>query len=360
MHVETTRWSPTTGWTDTLEPPDGRSSLVLVVGDPSVAHHPADPIGELSRTWRGHALVGCSSSGDDRTGLTVSVLRFDRTEVRASHHEVVRSGGDRRTGRLLASELADPLLRGVFVIGPGATNPSSMLRGLDDVLPDVEVAGATVAGWTIVGGRAVHGWMSAVALVGEHVTIGHGTGSGWEPYGPRHLVTSSWGDTIYAVDDAPATDVLRTSRLDGPEQLRLRALTRPLIVHDLDDRMVTRAVIEPDEYAGTLRCAGDVIQGAEIRRVHASADALIHGAHLAGKQAAFGHERFALVCSSSHRRTVLGGRARDELRDAADALDADCRMLAVNTVAEISPCKGGIDSVGSGGITVTTIGETPA
>lgn len=358
MHVETTRWSPTAGWSDRLPQPDGRSTLVLVTGDPAVAHHAADPIGELTRTWHDHAIVGCASSGDDRSGLSVVVLRFDRTEVRASHHEIVRSGGVRRAGRRIATDLADPHLRGLFAVGPGAANPSAMLRGMADVLPDVEIAGATVDGWTVVDGRVAHGWMSAVALVGDHVTIGHGTGSGWEPYGTPHLVTSSWGDTIYAIDDRPATDVLRASRLDGAEQLRRRAMTRPLIVYDLDDHTVSRAVIEPDEYAGTLRCAGDVIQGGEIRLVHASADALVHGAHVAAKRAAFGHEQFAMICTSNHRRAVLGGRARDELRDVADVLDQHCRLMAVATVAEISPNKEGFDTVGSGGITVTTIGET--
>ena len=357
MHVETTRWSPTAGWSDPLPPPDGRSTLVLVTGDPAVAHHPSDPIGALARTWSDHVVVGCASSGDDRTGLSVVVLRFDRTEVRASHHEVVRSGGVRRAARRLASDLTDPHLRGLFALGPGVANPSSMWRGLTDVLPEVDVAGATVDGWTIVDGQAVYGWMSAVALIGDYVTVGHGTGSGWEPYGPAHLVTSSWGDTIYAIDDSPATDALRASRLDGPEQLRRRAMARPLIVYDLDDHSVTRAVIEPDDYAGTLRCAGDVIQGGEIRLVHASADSLVHGAHVAAKQASFGHERFAMVCTSNHRRAVLGGRARDELRDVADVLDDDCRLMAVATVAEISPNTGGFDAVGSGGITVTTIGE---
>jgi hypothetical protein len=87
-------------------------------------------------------------------------------------------------------------------------------------------------------------------------------------------------------------------------------------------------------------------------------DTLVHGAHIAAKQAAFGQERFALVCSSVHRSAVLGRGAWDDRRDVEDVLEPGCHLIGLQTIAELSPTLGFFDGVGSGGITVTTIGET--
>jgi len=134
-------------------------------------------------------------------------------------------------------------------------------------------------------------------------------------------------------------------------------------VRDLDDRPITRAVVEIDDRTGAVRCGGDVPQGSEIQFLRAEAELLVDAARLAAKQAVSGREQFALVCTGAHRGRVLADRTLDESRAVADVLDAGCEMLTLRTDAELvtpAPVFGEDDGAHNASITVATISESLA
>ena len=51
---------------------------------------------------------------------------------------------------------------------------------------------------------------------GDRVVFGHGSAGGWDPFGPRRLVTRSKGNILYELDGKPALTALAASNSDSP------------------------------------------------------------------------------------------------------------------------------------------------
>jgi hypothetical protein len=166
---------------------------------------------------------------------------------------------------------------------------------------------------------------------------------------------------VWSVDDAPFVDALRTGRRDDDLRIHHRAMSTPVVVRDLDDRPLTRTVVEVDDRTGAVRCGGDVPQGSEVQVLRAEAEMLVDAARLAAKQAVSGREQFALVCTGAHRARVLADRAADETRAVGDVLAAGCEMFTMRTDAELvtpAPAFGEDDGAHNASITVATITES--
>ena len=225
--AETFTWRAADGWSPAAPTPDGRASLVLLMGDRGVIDTAAelglDPLGELAAAWDGHGLLGWSTDGQAIGGvvhddaLVATVVRFDATRVRSATAALRTAGSARRAGRDVAETLAEPDLRVVMVAADGVLmNGSAIAAGITDVLPDVQVVGVLAAdgsryerAWTLVAGAAEPGHVCAVGLYGDQLEIAHGAGAGWTPVGPERLATNTMGNVIHELDGQTATELYR-------------------------------------------------------------------------------------------------------------------------------------------------------
>jgi hypothetical protein len=381
MLVETVTWNPDAGWQPALPHPDERSTLVLVFGhlpddDQLDAGHPnpltghVDPFAELARTWSGHAVLGCSTAGQlvhdglPEAPLVAVIIRFDRTVLRHHHVEVNPAGGARNAGRDLAEAMADPKLRGVFVVGDGhAVNGVLLAAGFADRLPDMALSGGLAGNglraestWSLVNGVRRTGWVSAVGFVGDHIELGFGAAGGWDVLGPERLVTQSYGNVLYELDGQPALSLYRDHLGELGDDLPNAAVGFPMSIRDLDDRTVVRTVWSVNPATDSLRLGGDVPQGSVAQLLHASTDRLVEGAHQAARRAAIGHEELAIAVSCSARRRVLGDRSDEELDAALEALDPGVRLVGFYSYSSLSPADGLID-LHNQTMTITTMRE---
>jgi hypothetical protein len=218
---------------------------------------------------------------------------------------------------------------------------------------DGHVPGST---WTLVGGRRVTGWVSAVGFVGDHIELGFGTGSGWEVLGPERLVTQSYGNVLYELDGKPALPLYRQYLGEHADLLPQSAVAFPLAVRDLDDRCVIRTVWAVNPATDSLRLAGEVPQGAVAQLMRAAPDRLVEGAHQAGVAAAIGREELAITVSCSGRRRVLGPRSEEEIDAALEALDPAVRMVGFYGLGAIAPADGTSD-LHNETVAITTLRE---
>lgn len=356
--------------------PDGREAMVLAFADTTVADHPADPIGELARLWPEGHLLGCSTAGQAigaRLGddaLVVTVVRFDTTAVVSAHVDLELSGGSRRAGRRLAEQLARPGLRGAFVLSDGlAVNGTALAAGFADILPDLPVSGGLAGDgdrfertWTVVDGEPRSGWVSAVGFVGDDIEIGHGSGGGWDIFGPERVVTRSFGNVLYELDGQSVLGLYREYLGPSAKDLPGAAMFFPLQVRDLDERAMVRTVLHVDDADGSMTFGGDIPQGATAQLMRASTDNLVHGAHLAAKQASLGDDELAIAVSCVGRRMVLGERTDEELEAALDAFTDGMPMVAFYAYGELSPGDGvnGVNDLHNQTMTITTLRERPS
>ena len=372
MLVETATWSRSTGWQPFMPLPDGRPSLLLVFGAPlrspadshvvdddflELLHPVADPLREVARRWADHAVLGCSTPGhivdtaSPEVAGAVAAVRFDHTDVRPVHLDVARAGGPRAAGRAVADELAGADLRAVLAFGDAHTvHGEAFAAGFAERLPGVPLVGGLagdvdtrVESWVLVDGERRGGWVGAVGLSGPHLELGFGSAGGWDLFGPERLVTQSYGNVLYELDGKPALPLYREYLGELGDELPEAAVAFPMAVRDLEDRTVIRSVCSVNPATESLRFAADVPQGAVAQLMRASTDRLVHGAHLAARQARVGGEELAIAISCVGRRRVLGERCDEELDAVAEALNPTARIVGCYALASWSPAIGGSD-----------------
>jgi hypothetical protein len=371
MIAVTSTWAAGTGWTPALPSPTSHEhTLAIVFGDASVIEDPQQPLAQLTASWAGHPMIGCTTSGQvlgdsvvDGT-LVVTVLQFDSTQVVCANVDLVRSGSARRAGRELAAALAQPGLAAIFVLVDGlAVNGTALADGIADVLPDVPVAGGLAGDGerfdrtcTLVDGNLVEGHVTAMGLVGADIQVGFGSMSGWEPFGPDRLITRSFGNVLYELDGARASDVYRQFLGERADALPASGWMLPVAITDLDGRTVTRTVRAVHDSEGSLAFTGDVAQGSTAQLMRGSVDGLIDAARQAAKQASNGHECVAIAISSAGRRAALGERIEDELDAVLGGLADDVVLVGFHSYGEFAPVDGTND-VYDQTITIMTLGE---
>jgi hypothetical protein len=379
MIAATATWAAGSGWSPGLPvPPDDsvESDRVVAIAfaDRAAITHPDQPLAQLAAAWSGRSLVGCSTAGQvlgDRVldhSVVVVTLRFASATVRCAHADLARSGSARRAGRELAEALAVPGLAAVLVLADGlSVNGTALAEGVADVLPDVPLAGALAADGdrferttTIVDGALVEGHATALGIVGDGVELGFGSQTGWQAFGPDRLVTRSFGNVLYELDGAPASDVyahyLHHALGGAPNALPNAAWWLPLAVSDLDGRTVLRTARALHETEGSLTFTGDVAQGSTVRLGSATVDGLVHAAEIAAKEASTGHDEVVLVFGSAGRRALLGERSEDELAAVAAAVTPGATIVGFYGFGELAPVDG-CNDVRDQSMTIVAIGE---
>ena len=154
--------------------------------------------------------------------------------------------------------------------------------------------------------------------------------------GPQRLVTQSHGTVLYELDGKPALSLLRdhldAEIADAGGDVDGVTVAFPLAVRDLDEREVVRTVWSVNAVTDSLRCGGDVPQGAVAQLLQGSPDRLVDAASQAARRATTGADELAIAISCVGRLAVLGDRIGEETDAAREALPRrgpDDRLLLV-------------------------------
>ncbi|WP_217921706.1 FIST signal transduction protein [Miltoncostaea oceani] len=354
---------------------DSAATAVIVFGAPGLRDRD-DVFAELAAAFPTSCVIGCSSAGEIhgdtlRDGsLTVAVVRFARTALRAAEAPVAGPADSRAAGALIAADLAGPGLRAVFVLSDGlAVNGSELAAGLAGALPaDVQVTGGLAADgdrfastWVLSGGRPRTGIVSAIGLYGPHVGVGHGSRGGWEKFGPERTVTRSHGNVLYELDGRPALALYKEylgRRADG---LPATGPLFPLEVRLGDGAALVRTILGVDEDAQSLTFAGDLPTGARAQLMRANLDRLVDGSEQAASGAAAAHAPgapvLAIGISCVGRRLVLGEFCEDEVEASLAVLPAGSTQVGFYSYGEIAPAGGGTCDLHNQTMTITTLSE---
>ena len=306
--------------------------------------------------------------------MVVAVARFEATQLRSAAAPVRAAEQSFTAGEALGRQLAGAGLRGVHVLSDGlAVNGSALVRGLAAVLPAGVVVTGGLAGdgdrfartWVLHEGAPVSGWVTAVGFYGDAVQIGHGSAGGWDPFGPRRLVTRSKDNVLYELDGKPALELYkqylgeRAEGLPATGLLFPLALSRPEAGGEGEDRRVVRTILAVDEATQSLTFAGDIPTGAYAQLMKAQLDRLVEGAEQAASLAANPGEGpvLAVAISCVGRRLVLRERTDEEAEVIQEALPAGAQVVGFYSYGELSPISSGNCDLHNQTMTLTTIRE---
>jgi hypothetical protein len=362
---------------------DSSNTLVLAFGAPERKASSA-ALRELADTFPQSVVMGCSTSGEidgvqvHDGSISVAIARFDHTQLRRASTPIAFADDSYAAGSRLAMLLtADPHstpLRAVFILSDGlSVNGTPLVQGLSDGLPPGVVITGGLAGdgsrfgqtWVLQDdGAPEAGHISAVALYGERLRVGHGCDAGWSDFGPERRITRSQGSVLFELDGKPALQLYKAYLGERANELPGAALLFPLSVRrsSADSESLVRTILAVDEERQSLTFAGDMPEGGIARLMRANTDKLITSAGLAAQQAAQGLPEGAptLVISVScvGRRLVLGERTDEEVETVVDAMPAGAAHVGFYSYGEISPAvPGGSASLHNQTMTVTALAE---
>lgn len=357
---------------------DSEHTLVLAFFSPRFGLE-SRALAELRQMYPRAQMMGCSTAGeilgteilDD--SIVVSIIQFERTELRTAYATVGCAEDSAAAGAALAKELADARLRAVFVVSDGTrVNGSHLVEGLNSGLSaDVVVTGGlagdgTAFGktWVLENGVPRDGIVAAVGFYGEHVRVGHGSKGGWDIFGPERVITRSRDHVLYELDGRPALDLYKEYLGERATELPASALLFPLSIRAgrQDGNRVVRTVLAVDEGEKNLTFAGNVPTGHLAQLMRANFDRLIDGA--AGAAAEL---RSALTSSGPTlciavtcvgRRLVLGERAEEEVEAVIEGMTQQTQQIGFYSYGELSPYTNGRCDLHNQTMTLTAIGET--
>lgn len=381
MRCEKRLWTSASGWGDRMPClPD--AGLVLYFGERD-ALASGERHRDLQAAYPQAHLLGCSTGGQIAggalldEGVAAVAVRFESTRLRLASVDVVGSADSQAAGEALGHALKGDDLAGVFLLSDGLhVNGTHLVAGLAASLGAAVPLSGGLAGdgphfrATLVGAgdepprqRRV----AAVGLYGRALRIGHGTGGGWESFGPRRLVTRSEGNVLLELDGVSALGLYERYLGDEAEGLPGTGLHYPLRVWDADKPQhdVVRTVLAVDKDARTMTFAGDVPQGSFAQLMHGHFGQLVSGAAEAAHQASHGAppaassaEHLAILISCIGRRLAMGQAITDEIAAATAGLPPGSMTTGFYSYGEIAPhAHSGLCELHNQSMTVTVLSE---
>lgn len=366
------------GWSTELPAAlDSEQTLVLVFGAAG-SSNTGGPLDELVATFPRSHVLGCSTAGEIHQGrvrdgsLSVAVARFEKTRLVSASAQVLDANDSASAGQTLAKDLNRSQLRGVFVLSDGLNvNGSELTATLTEGLP----AGVPVTGglagdgiafektWVLVDGKPASNHVTAVAMYGDHVVVGHGSGGGWDAFGPERIVTRSKGNVLYELDGRPALELYKRYLGDLAKELPATGLYFPLALRTPNgcEAQVVRTVLSVDEDHQSMTFAGDIPENHLAQFMHTGSDRLVGGAEDAAEEAtaALTEPGLAIAISCVGRRLVLGERSDDELEATLHMFPEGTHQVGFYSYGEFSPSQDGAGTLHNQTMTLTTICEVP-
>jgi hypothetical protein len=377
MNVDVSTWSKAGGWQTQCADPEALKAAgwVLYFAASGILDD-GERFRELRERYPNAILQGCSTGGEiyeqeatDET-MVVAAVRFERTAVYAASTQVDANQDSRQAGRVLGEQLRKRAPTAVFVLSDGTkVNGTELVAGLRETLgAGVVITGGLAGdgarfGATRVGidQNPVAGTVSAVALAGSHLLVGHGSAGGWEEFGPERVVTKSEGNVLLELDHKPALELYKQYLGDEASRLPSSALLYPLVVRrgNGQDAPVVRTIVGVDESRQSMTFAGDIPEGSSAKLMRASIDQLVDGATTAAEQAKVeGSSGLAVLVSCIGRKLLMGQRTSDEVEAVAAALGNSFACVGFYSYGEISPlCESGSSELHNQTMTVTSFSE---
>lgn len=379
MQLEILVHAARSGWSQPLPRElDSSGTLVIAFGAPAVGRDDdrSGVLAELRDAFPSSHIVGASTAGeifgtkllDD--SLVVSVVRFDATRLACASSSIEAStsfDAGARLARALVAQARD--IVGVFVLSEGVSvNGSELVRGVNSELPASAIVTGGLAAdgerfgrtWVLDRGRPAVARVSAVALCGERVRIGHGSKGGWDLFGLERRVTRSVGNVLYELDDKPALALYKRYLGERAAGLPATALLFPLAIRvPGEHKQLVRTVLAVDEATQSLTFAGDVPEGSLAQLMRANLDRLVQGASDAGSAVRIDCRApiLSVAISCVGRRMVLGEHAEEELEATLEALPAGVRQVGFYSYGELSPFTNGRCDLHNQTMTLTVVGE---
>jgi hypothetical protein len=362
-------------WEKPIEAMD-KANIVLLFGNRDVVKDELI-MAEIRNHYPKAEIVGCTTAGEIQDtkiyddSLCLTAIEFTHSSITVQSASITNSSV-LEVVKNLANGIKKEGLRYVMVLSDGhQINGTELVNGLQASLPENVLITGGLAGdgtnfnETLVwhNGAAKLGQIVLVGFYGDKLSLGHGCIGGWDAFGPDRTITKSEGNVLYELDNSPALALYKKYLGPHADDLPASALLFPLVLK-IDNKRMTRTILNINEADGSMVFAGDVPEGATVQLMRANTANLIDGAevaaeHALSKTSANATNGLAMLISCVGRRIVLGKHCEEELEVAKDILGEQWSYTGFYSYGELSPMlNSDICALHNQTMTITTICET--
>jgi hypothetical protein len=343
-------------WAPALQS-NANAQLVLLFGSRTLATN-KEIQADIAAKYPKAEIIGCTTSGeiqdtqiyDESLCLTAVEFKSSQIEVFSVDINSNPSGAFRR----LAEHFNNHKLKSLFVLSDGQlVNGTDLVNTLQDSLPTGTVISGGLAGdgtrfsETVLWHNANSGSGKIIGcgFYGDNLKVAHGSMGGWDPFGPKRLVTKSHDNILYSLDNKPALELYKTYLGEHAENLPSSALLFPLLItRDDEQPEVIRTILNINEHDNSMIFAGDIPEGSYAQLMKANFERLIDGAETAAKNTVSSvlnkhpqNDTLVIMVSCVGRRLVLNQRSEEELEAVKETLGNANHYTGFYSYGEISP-----------------------
>jgi len=307
-------------------------------------------------------IIGCTTSGeitDDGVyddSIHITAMQWERSTLRFVAKPIKNMSQSFSVGSMIAEELDQPDLKGVFILSDGLNiNGSELVEGVQSVLPKIPITGGLAGDnanftqtYLLNNDKVYDKMVIAVGIYGENAVITSGALGGWKPYGPPRKVTRSLKNIVYELDNKPALPLYKMYIGHYANTLPASGLNFPFaIMSENKSITVIRTLLAVDEKDNSLTFAGNINNGATVRFLKSDHDMLVNGASEAAQQILnkdidLNDKALAICVSCVGRKLVMADLVSDEVFAVQRLLGSKTAITGFYSNGEI--CSGDDDS----------------
>lgn len=351
-------WNIESGWDKTPRELLQDDTNLLIVFGATDADCFEKPLRELRESYPTALMAGCSTAGEILSTavlsdeLAVTAVSFESTEVKSASVSLADYSDCEEAAKALSEKLDFENLTHVLVLADGVeANGSELARGFDVALPEgVSISGGLAGdgvrfqhSFTLLDGEVTSGSVLVVGFYGEKLQVRFSSESGWIPFGPKRLVTSSRGNKLLGLDGQPALDLYKKYLGKNAEGLPATGLLFPINIEKCGgDYGLVRSITGVDEENGGIDFAGDVPTGTYAQLMRAIPNDIIEGAETAAMRLVENGDDspdLVLIVSCFGRKHILNQLVEEETESVFEAFSNSPAMTGFYSYGEIAPLK---------------------
>ncbi|MDB2705383.1 FIST C-terminal domain-containing protein [Pseudomonadota bacterium] len=287
----------------------------------------------LEKRYPNAQIIGCTTSGEITNegvydeSVHITAMHWERSTLNFIVKPINSMAQSHALGTLIASELQQPNLKGVFILSDGLNvNGSELVEGIQEVLPEIPITGGLAGDnanfsqtYLLNNNKVQDRVVIAVGICGEHAVVTSGALGGWKPYGPPRKVTKAVKNIVYELDNKPALPLYKMYIGHYANSLPASGLNFPFAIM-AEDKSITviRTLLAIDDKESSLTFAGNVSNGSTVRFLKSDHDMLVNGASDAARQILdkdinLTEKALAICVSCVGRKLVMTEQVADEV-----------------------------------------------
>ena len=188
---------------------------------------------------------------------------------------------------------------------------------------------------------AKEGEVVIIGFYGDTLEITSSSFGGWTPFGQERIITKSFENVLYEIDNLPALQLYKNYLGDISNKLPQASLLFPLsVTPEGKETPVVRTILKIDEENSSMVLAGSVPENSKVQLMMASVDAIIEGANTAtllGMKDRKNKPELAILVSCVGRKLVMNQRVEEELECVQEVLGEDTSILGFYSYGEMAP-----------------------